>query len=171
MQPSPTSSHFISLWSKHSPQHPALSPCSSLNIKDNILQPHTRVFRQDTRRYKVSICYCCSQIFKLWQTFKGSVCSLLLLRATRHHILDNAFLHSPYHENVKSYMKQLERSMETCKFYLEIFGMSSTLFCKHQLDIQLLILYGSNVTYKQTPWPLVRERTIPTERPPLVDEI
>jgi hypothetical protein len=25
--------------------------------------------------------------------------------------------------------------------------------------------------YKQTPWPLVRERTIPTDRPPLVDEI
>jgi hypothetical protein len=23
---------------------------------------------------------------------------------------------------------------------------------------------------KQTPWPLVRERTIPTDRPPLVDE-
>jgi hypothetical protein len=27
------------------------------------------------------------------------------------------------------------------------------------------------VTNKQTPWPLVRERTIPTDRPPLVDEI
>jgi hypothetical protein len=26
-------------------------------------------------------------------------------------------------------------------------------------------------TNKQTPWPLVRERTIPTERPPLVDGI
>jgi hypothetical protein len=26
-------------------------------------------------------------------------------------------------------------------------------------------------TNKQTPWPLVRERTIPTERPPLIDEI
>jgi hypothetical protein len=26
-------------------------------------------------------------------------------------------------------------------------------------------------TNKQTPWPLVRERIIPTERPPLVDEI
>jgi hypothetical protein len=26
-------------------------------------------------------------------------------------------------------------------------------------------------TNKQTPWPLVRERTIPTEQPPLVDEI
>jgi hypothetical protein len=25
--------------------------------------------------------------------------------------------------------------------------------------------------YIQTPWPLVRERTIPTDRPPLVDEI
>jgi hypothetical protein len=24
---------------------------------------------------------------------------------------------------------------------------------------------------KQTPWPLVREGTIPTERPPVVDEI
>jgi hypothetical protein len=24
---------------------------------------------------------------------------------------------------------------------------------------------------KQTPWPLVRERNIPTDRPPLVDEI
>jgi hypothetical protein len=26
-------------------------------------------------------------------------------------------------------------------------------------------------TNKQTPWPFVRERTLPTERPPLVDEI
>jgi hypothetical protein len=24
---------------------------------------------------------------------------------------------------------------------------------------------------KRTPWPLVRERTLPTERPPLIDEI
>jgi hypothetical protein len=28
-----------------------------------------------------------------------------------------------------------------------------------------------SATHKQTPWHLVRERTIPTERPPLVDEI
>jgi hypothetical protein len=27
------------------------------------------------------------------------------------------------------------------------------------------------INYKQTPWPLDRMRTIPTERPPLVDEI
>jgi hypothetical protein len=27
------------------------------------------------------------------------------------------------------------------------------------------------IACKQTPWPLVRKRTIPTERPPLVDEI
>jgi hypothetical protein len=30
---------------------------------------------------------------------------------------------------------------------------------------------NANKKTKQTPWPLVRERTIPTERPPLVDEI
>jgi hypothetical protein len=30
---------------------------------------------------------------------------------------------------------------------------------------------GKADTYLLTPWPLVRERTIPTERPPLVYEI
>jgi hypothetical protein len=27
------------------------------------------------------------------------------------------------------------------------------------------------LTCYKTPWPLVRERTIPTDRPPLIDEI
>jgi hypothetical protein len=31
--------------------------------------------------------------------------------------------------------------------------------------------YGLLGVTKQTPWPLVHKRTIPTERPPLVDEI
>jgi hypothetical protein len=31
--------------------------------------------------------------------------------------------------------------------------------------------YENQEKQKQTPWPLVRERTIPTDRPPLVDEI
>jgi hypothetical protein len=37
----------------------------------------------------------------------------------------------------------------------------------------LTVLMGSAciVEKKQTPWPLVRKRTIPTERPPLVGEI
>jgi hypothetical protein len=30
---------------------------------------------------------------------------------------------------------------------------------------------GYQLTNKQTPWPLVRERTIPNERRPLLDEI
>jgi hypothetical protein len=30
---------------------------------------------------------------------------------------------------------------------------------------------SKQTTQKQTPWPLVRQRTIPTERQPLVDEI
>jgi hypothetical protein len=48
-------------------------------------------------------------------------------------------------------------------------------------SIQLTLLPDSRFTIikknktkkknKQTPWPLVRERTIPTERPPFVDEI
>jgi hypothetical protein len=33
------------------------------------------------------------------------------------------------------------------------------------------LLRTTNKTNKQTPWPLVRGRTIPTDRPPLVDEI
>jgi hypothetical protein len=38
-------------------------------------------------------------------------------------------------------------------------------------SINQYISFITNKTKKQTPWPLVRERTIPTERPPLVDEI
>jgi hypothetical protein len=30
---------------------------------------------------------------------------------------------------------------------------------------------GKHLSHSLTPWPLVRRRTIPTERPPLVDEI
>jgi hypothetical protein len=32
-------------------------------------------------------------------------------------------------------------------------------------------ILNNKQTNKQTPWPLVRERTIPTDQPPLVDEI
>jgi hypothetical protein len=34
-----------------------------------------------------------------------------------------------------------------------------------------LISFTNEQTNKQTPWPLVRKGTIPTERPRLVDEI
>jgi hypothetical protein len=37
--------------------------------------------------------------------------------------------------------------------------------------VSALMNYQVPQKNKQTPWPLVRERTIPTERPPLVDEI
>jgi hypothetical protein len=41
------------------------------------------------------------------------------------------------------------------------------------MEIMLLALTTnlSNDQKKQTPWPIVRERTIPTDRPPIVDEI
>jgi hypothetical protein len=38
---------------------------------------------------------------------------------------------------------------------------------KHNAEVYTI----NKQTTKQTPWPLVRERTIPTERPPLVNEI
>jgi hypothetical protein len=47
MQFSPISRHFISLQSKHSPQHPVLKHpqlCSSLNVRD---QFHTHIEPQD----------------------------------------------------------------------------------------------------------------------------
>jgi hypothetical protein len=47
---------------------------------------------------------------------------------------------------------------------------STAVSTKHGMKVSLLVLYFQ-CNSKQTPWPLVRERTIPTDRPPLVDEI
>jgi hypothetical protein len=43
----------------------------------------------------------------------------------------------------------------------------------HQLlaNANYVTILGDNMGTKQTPWPLVRKRTTPTERSPLVDEI
>jgi hypothetical protein len=65
----------------------------------------------------------------------------ILTRATRRNIQDDAILRSHRRENLKSY--------KTSRVY-EVKHIQQT---------------------KQTLWPLVRERTIPTDRPPLVDEI
>jgi hypothetical protein len=42
MQFSPTSCHFVSLWSKYSPPHPVstVSLCSSLNVRDQVSHPY-----------------------------------------------------------------------------------------------------------------------------------
>jgi hypothetical protein len=62
---------------------------------------------------------------------------------------------------------------------------SANIFCHDERSskfVEILVatyvptmLYSLNYedigSKKQTPWPLVRERTIPTERPPLVDKI
>jgi hypothetical protein len=47
---------------------------------------------------------------------------------------------------------------------------SLTLIIKY-LIMKALWYFITKTQNKQTPWPLVRKRTIPTERPPLVDEI
>jgi hypothetical protein len=41
----------------------------------------------------------------------------------------------------------------------------------HNTRLNVVRTKRERETNKQTPWPLVRKRTIPTERPPLVDEI
>jgi hypothetical protein len=43
--------------------------------------------------------------------------------------------------------------------------------CDISKGIKIVCIQKQKQTNKQTPWPLVRERTIPTDRPPLVDEI
>jgi hypothetical protein len=43
--------------------------------------------------------------------------------------------------------------------------------CQNVADITADRFFDANKQNKQTPWPLVRERTIPTDQLPLVDEI
>jgi hypothetical protein len=71
------------------------------------------------------------------------------------------------------------RSASVSAFWLELWVLSATQQADGLVIVQLVLLEDvskcivgrlSNKT-KQTPWPLVRERTIPTDRPPLVDEI
>jgi hypothetical protein len=40
-----------------------------------------------------------------------------------------------------------------------------------QIVAYLHVPINTEYRTKKTPWPIVRKRTIPTERPPLVDEI
>jgi hypothetical protein len=42
---------------------------------------------------------------------------------------------------------------------------------RENLKSYMWIIFKCSVRIKQTPWPLVRKRTIPTELPPLVGEI
>jgi hypothetical protein len=82
----------------------------------------------------------------------------VITRATRRNIPEVAILHSYRRENLKSYI---------------------SIYCLYnQYQLTLVSLKVSNNEennrinkQKQTPWPLVRERTTPSERPPLVDEI
>jgi hypothetical protein len=73
----------------------------------------------------------------------------VLTRTTRRKIPEDRIRHSNRRGNLKSY----------------VLSFSSECSAPH-------VIYHIKVQKnKQIPWPLVRERTIPTERPPLVDEI
>jgi hypothetical protein len=68
---------------------------------------------------------------------------------------------------VQTFPGQLKR-METMREVLHTASRSSTQIPEERP--RALAPPHRTVT-KQTPWPLVRKRTIPTERQPLVDEI
>jgi hypothetical protein len=69
----------------------------------------------------------------------------------------------PFHRNVTHTDASHFRYIDNRWYRIRTFDMM-----RFRVSIYLKVLNKSN---KQTPWPLVRERTIPTDRPPLVDEI
>jgi hypothetical protein len=74
----------------------------------------------------------------------------VLTRATRRNIPEDAILHSHRRENLKSYIM----------FMLLCWNIS----WRNQLWIGMIKVPRTHYN-KQTPWPLVREPTIPTDRP------
>jgi hypothetical protein len=82
---------------------------------------------------------------------KGSSETSVLTRATQHNIPEGTILHN---------VNVLRQNVTVDG------GQSKVGACQ----LEVLLPYTNKKT-KQTPWPLVRKRTIPTDRPPLVDEI
>jgi hypothetical protein len=81
--------------------------------------------------------------------------TMLIITSNRHMLrrnTDDAIPHSHRRENLKSYFR-------------------SRILHTYEQDCIDISMYLEIIVKKKTPWPLVRERTIPTDRPPLVDEI
>jgi hypothetical protein len=91
---------------------------------------------------------------------EGSSEMTVITRVTRRQSRGDGILHSHSCEYLESY-----------NFILYLCGLYYVRDRKQvrgrQLHLCLVYIY----MYKQTPWPLVRKQTIPTDRPPLVDEI
>jgi hypothetical protein len=88
----------------------------------------------------------------------------VLTRATRRNIPEDTVLHSHRRENLKSYALGFEYgNLVHAKECLEEIFHKETF-----IGLRSTTLKNEN---KQTPWPLVRKRTIPTKRPPFVEEI
>jgi hypothetical protein len=84
----------------------------------------------------------------------GSSETSVLTRATRRNNPEDTILHSHRREDLKSYIKETYIPYNNTALY----GAINT-----DLHLESFV--------EQTPWPLGRKRTIPTVRPPLVDEI
>jgi hypothetical protein len=96
------------------------------------------------------------------------------------HFIPLRYKYFPQYPALK-YHRALERhdfavlvGLHTVQLVLPIITHIFRITGNGKLDYNLMIvlfLIHNKTTNKQTPWPLVRERTIPTDRPPLVDEI
>jgi hypothetical protein len=52
--------------------------------------------------------------------------------------------------------------------WIEVEGVDCLIWLFYTVQWRMVL---SRIKEKRTPWPVVRKRTIPTERPPLVDEV
>jgi hypothetical protein len=100
----------------------------------------------------------------------------VLTKAIQRNIPEGAILHIHRPENLKSYSVIIITVHQPLADHNGDMWQSLAELAKapsYRLGVAGLTPDKVTVTNKtkQTPWPLVRERTIPTERPPLVDEM
>jgi hypothetical protein len=86
------------------------------------------------------------------------------------YIPEDAIFHSDRRENLKSYLSNI---VPLCRIPYVSVGYVADWGLWIVESGQFPVAYFPTLKMKviQSPWPLVRKRTIPTERPPLVDEI
>jgi uncharacterized protein YeeX (DUF496 family) len=125
----------------HPPKPPLPPPDRTHNIRHRTLQTLDKIRNSSNR--KIYFQKCCRYQNKVLK----------------------CIVNAPWYVRNSDFHRDL--GIETVKDIIAKFAKSHEKRLQDHINIEVSRL----LTNKQTPWPLVRERTIPTERPPLVDEI